>query len=253
MVDALQSAAQRMMAEESNRFEEALAESAPRWEVLGGDPLSNDWSRFRPLRLGREEDWSDWLAHLLESSSTGAFARSLLHPSTRGQGSVTSWQGQAGREQPTSGGHRTDIRFEPQGVSFHVEVKVGDKQFEKTFPTADQVEAEGSQPWVHLILLPEEDLDAWFACEGEKPRRIKVGVLTWRDVARALREASGDEAEPLAWRVWAWSFCGALEQRLLGHPVVLPDKKSPRIQSIADLGGALSVIRLLKEVRRGSE
>src|SRR5260221_4521009 len=29
------------------------------------DPLHHDWSRFRPLRLLREEDWSDWIAHLV--------------------------------------------------------------------------------------------------------------------------------------------------------------------------------------------
>src|SRR5437879_725289 len=37
-----------------------------------------EWSDFRPLRLSREEDWSDWLAWLLETSTTGALAESLF-------------------------------------------------------------------------------------------------------------------------------------------------------------------------------
>lgn len=34
--------------------------------ALRPDPLREAWHRFRPLRLSREEDWADWLAHLLE-------------------------------------------------------------------------------------------------------------------------------------------------------------------------------------------
>jgi len=45
---------------------------------FGNDPTRTDWSRFRPLRLSREEDWSDWLAYLIERSDKGVFAQSLL-------------------------------------------------------------------------------------------------------------------------------------------------------------------------------
>ena len=40
-------------------------------KAFGGDPSSTDWSNFRPLRLSREEDWADWLMHLIEQSGTG--------------------------------------------------------------------------------------------------------------------------------------------------------------------------------------
>ena len=52
----------------------AIAVWADRLADLGGEPVCQDWSRFRPLRLSREEDWSDWLAHLIETSSTGVSA-----------------------------------------------------------------------------------------------------------------------------------------------------------------------------------
>ena len=36
-----------------------------RWSTIldpvGGEPSYRDWRRFRPLRVSREEDWSDWL------------------------------------------------------------------------------------------------------------------------------------------------------------------------------------------------
>ena len=46
---------------------------------VDGDPLHEDWSRFRPLRLTREEDWSDWLAWLLENSNSGRLAAEVFH------------------------------------------------------------------------------------------------------------------------------------------------------------------------------
>ena len=49
---------------------------------LGGDPLHDDWSAFRPLALGREEVWSDWLAHLLASGDTELLRRLFALPSS---------------------------------------------------------------------------------------------------------------------------------------------------------------------------
>lgn len=253
VVDALELTARRMLEDERARFCAAMNKSGQQSMMLGGDPLSVDWARFRPLRLGREEDWSDWLAHLLESSTTGAFARYLLQPATTERGSVTSWIGRAQREQPTSGHRRTDIRFEPLGCSFHIEVKIGDKGFEKTFETAEQLEVDVQKTWVHLILLPEADLDAWFECARSARRRVGVGVLTWRNVARALRQAFALQDESLPWRVWAWSFCGAVEQILLRHPLVPHIDPGTAIRSVMDLGGAISVIRLFEEVSNDAE
>ena len=48
---------------------------------LQTDPTYRDWRQFRPLRLSREEDWSDWLAYLIECSDTGAFACCLFRDS----------------------------------------------------------------------------------------------------------------------------------------------------------------------------
>lgn len=45
---------------------------------FGNDPTHLNWNRFRPLRRSCEEDWSDWLAFLIERSETGTFARCVF-------------------------------------------------------------------------------------------------------------------------------------------------------------------------------
>jgi hypothetical protein len=49
-----------------------------RLQPLCGSQMTYDWSKFRPLRRDREEDWSDWLAWLLETSQIGILADSLF-------------------------------------------------------------------------------------------------------------------------------------------------------------------------------
>ena len=50
-----------------SRLEELIEKWNPMLEQFGRDPTPQNWRRFRPLGLDREEDWSDWLAHLIES------------------------------------------------------------------------------------------------------------------------------------------------------------------------------------------
>ena len=49
-----------------------------RLQPLCGIQTNFNWAKFRPLRRNREEDWSDWLAWLLETSQTGILADSLF-------------------------------------------------------------------------------------------------------------------------------------------------------------------------------
>lgn len=56
-----------------------LAERRREWDAAlrdldRGDPSAVDRTSFRVLRLEREEDWSDWLAELIEDSKAGSFA-----------------------------------------------------------------------------------------------------------------------------------------------------------------------------------
>src|SRR5262249_34086145 len=59
---ALREAASLYEQAQGQRLAAARAPWNKRLAELGGDPWDYDWDRFRPLRLSREEDWSDWLA-----------------------------------------------------------------------------------------------------------------------------------------------------------------------------------------------
>lgn len=199
-----------------------LAARVRRWqgwlEPLG-EVSSMDWRRFRPLRLSREEAWTDWLAHLLEHSVSGVLAEDLL-AGHEALPPVEFKRLNVAREVCSSEGERrADLIIEWKTAVAHVEVKVGDQDFEKVFETGRLLEeAYGRRrAWADYILLPPEDLEKWLevaAVAGPNERSVKA--VTWADVAGGLRRAMRSGAESLPWRTWAHSYCGAAEQRLLG-------------------------------------
>jgi len=187
---------------------------------LGGDPSARDWTSFRPLRRDREEDWSDWLAQLIEDSRTGWFALALLgkieHRSTHSD-YITEV---VHREVPHEG-YRADIVIEWTDATYtHIEVKVGDPGLAKTLGTAKKMEMRFGSDRARrsdVVLLLPEQRGAWDAeCSEQPEMHDRVAVITWIDVARALRSVLDQKAEEsVHWRVWAHAYCGAVEQDLL--------------------------------------
>jgi len=202
-------------------LEARLSELRSKWrrrlEKLGGDPGDSNWTSFRPLRLSREEDWSDWLAHLLQESRTGEFARRLLDP-TSDPASFTRLA--VLRECSTEdGGWRADLVLEGAGSRFHhIEVKVGDQAFTKTFETSRGLRRKfkTARAWSDFIVLPESSLYEWEECAAAADCEIAVEPILWSSVAISLRRCLWRGVEPVAWRAWALAFCGAVEQTLLG-------------------------------------
>lgn len=184
---------------------------------LGGDPTERNWASFRPLRRQREEDWSDWLAQLLEDSSTGHFASLLFATVTEEERRTGLALPHVEREVPC-GSARADLFVTwNSGRGTHIEVKVGDPNLAKTSDTADALERLVRPDLSHYILLLTNQLDAWeAACIRIPCMRARVQVRTWLDVAIALRLSIRRNDESLVWRVWAHAFCGAIEQDLLG-------------------------------------
>jgi hypothetical protein len=192
-----------------------------RWQhklqALCGKFTRADWARFRPLRLSREEDWSDWLAWLLENSATGLLARTVF-AGCMGCNCRSFRLPRVEREVPTEDRkRRADIVIEwDGGQDTQIEVKVGDEEFEKTFETCRGVRAmKPENAWYDTILIPDGSKGAWDAVAEEHAEENSITVVLWGDIARGLRKCLWEERESIFWRVWAWAFCCAIEDRLL--------------------------------------
>lgn len=189
---------------------------------FGGDPGGKSWENFRPLASSREEAWSDWLQFLIENSATGFMVAELL-------GSKASKEVRAAKvvrevcvDSAAESAHRrrADILiYWSNGARSHVEVKIGDKSFAKTYETANALRAKvGGEPWTDHILVPGRDAALW-GRESEKIHgnfELVVNLLTWEDVAVALRRTlyAGHESE--IWSSLAYVFCGCVEEIALG-------------------------------------
>ena len=194
-----------------------------KWDLhlsdLGGDSTHCDWATFRPLRLTREEDWSDWFAHLLATSNTGKFAHWLLQiPQLR----VSDYALPKKVEREVSHRNfRADIIVQWQNNYFsHIEIKVGDEHLRKTYETSKNLREKyrvSNEKWTNFILLLPRQLMAWKNVQITNDAISEIKSLTWGDVCIAIRRALLSE-EAITWKVWAYSFLGAIEQLLIDYP-----------------------------------
>ncbi|WP_242352748.1 MULTISPECIES: hypothetical protein [unclassified Anaeromyxobacter] len=198
-------------------YEELLPQIAV-WDAaladLGGDPCRQAWAAFRPLRLSREEDWSDWLAYLLGTDKVMAMAARLFGPDGDSAPKVVEVQ----REVPVAGGERRAdlVLLWTSNRASHVEVKLWDTCYEKTAETAAacRLEFKRGTGWRDYVLLPDEMEKVW----AESPGTDGMRVVTWSSVAVQLRRALRQARLPGQWRAFARAYCGAIEQRILGIP-----------------------------------
>ncbi len=195
---------------------------------LGGDPSYSNWNKFRPLRLDREEDWSDWLIHLVAKSETGYFCYKLLRIDHFTEGDY-ALPLRYDREIPHEG-FRADIVIEWQNKNLtHIEVKIGDQNFAKTPGTAERMRKKYGadlKSWSNFILLLSYQMAPWQ--ETSKTFDLDIQPITWEDVAISIRKSLQFSNEKIQWKVWACSFLGAAEQKLLGFPSI--DRKKKKIQ-----------------------
>jgi hypothetical protein len=208
----------------------------------GGEPAYQKWGNFRPLRLEREEDWSDWLAHLIDSSKTGYFARVLFNFGSPEKSEYLEIE-YAERESSHQG-YRGDLVIKWKNGTFaHVEVKIGDPNLEKTYPTAREMRAKyraNKAEWHDFILLLDNQLRQWLDIKGEEMTKIRY--LTWNNVAISIRKSILFSEEAVSWKVWAYSYLGAIEQKILKHPHIDVAKKQISNDYILD-----SMLGILKE------
>lgn len=208
----------RLASSAADAEESAVSALLQAWDQklsdLGGDPSWRPWRRFRPLRLSREEAWSDWMAHLAEDPSSSGFAYNLFPPVETIAGAVPK----SHREVVLDGGtRRADLILEWAPRSFtSVELKVWDLALGKTFETAQLCEEwrPGSR-WRHYVLLPQDSFEAWEE-ELKRGGRQMVHARSWDEVAIALRRSLWGHRGSATYLAFALAYCGAIEQRILG-------------------------------------
>lgn len=253
-VDAIVSAAHGSVAADHKASSLWEKEWDARLAEFGGDSSVVDWSTFRPLRLSREEDWSDWLDHLLRTSDSGIFASSLFQPTTL---LPEDFRTPRARREVFAGDYRADLVIDWVGGSTtHLEVKIGVKHFEKTFPTAQALRQKdarlaSTKTWSDFILLPSENEEDWQVCAEKMASMydIRISPLTWDDVARSLRKALWCGAgERALWRAWAYAFLGAIEQLILRLPI-----RTASVSNTTPLHYLLAARRRSRLMRIGAE
>ncbi len=207
----------RLKGEAQKAFEPCsirLSKLKMKWEGKLGRDFDNgrDLSTFRPLRLTREEDWSDWLAWLLETSKSGILATELFGTKL-GSNSPNVKPFVVEREKGTGDrSRRGDILLKWKDSGISLEVKLYDRSFEKSYDTARKFEMDyPNLSWNHFILLSNDIISDW---EQSKKDDTIIAVL-WKDVSKGIRQSLWNASECLIWNVWAWTFCQAIEQKIL--------------------------------------
>ena len=195
--------------------------------ALGKDPTHQNWDRFRPLRLTREEDWADWLAHLIQTSTSGNFSSYLLQIKNVSDYSnpVKVIREDMHRK------YRADLIIEWRKQKFtHIEVKIGDMNLSKTFPTSKVFREKyrvKKEDWSNFILLLSEQILEWNNIANSTISNTIINPISWEDVCIALRKAMLQE-ESITWKVWAYTFLGAIEQLIIGYKGYQLDNTKPR-------------------------
>lgn len=203
-----------------------------------------DWSgtpQAGPLRITHEENWSQWLAHLIRSS-TGPFVAELVDESF--DAAPVRVRRERALHDEELHDRRVDVLVEFPYRGLTIEVKITDENYRKTPQTAYLTEKHhrGDLDWTHLLLLPESKRPALaetFDTLAEDPERDRptirptdsrtpeISVAYWRDVSRALRRTLASGREPgTHWEASTYLFATLVEQKLLGF------RASPSLEAL---------------------
>lgn len=204
----------------NSRYEQLLT-ALNKWNTIlvayGNDPTYYNWDNFRPLRLNREEDWSDWLAFLIEKSETGFFNTDLfkINPDF-----ITNFSSPKVDREVTVQNFRADLIIQWKNDNFtHLEIKIGDKNLKKTFETSRVLQQKykiDDNNWNNYILLLNNQLNDWLKVEEQSKINTIVKAITWQDVSISLRKSLLTN-ENYTWKAWAYTFIGAIEQKLINY------------------------------------
>ena len=156
---------------EKKYYMELLERSDNNLIDFGGDPMNHAWSDFRPLRLSREEDWSDWLAFFIKES-TGIFISHLFNFNK----TIHSIE-----REYVADSSRADIVIEwcDETEGTHIEIKIGDPNLSKTHSTSMDIRNNlpHIKQWLDFIILLDKQESDWKKVDEEnKELRIKINI-----------------------------------------------------------------------------
>ncbi len=198
------------------------------------DPLTVDWMETipldGPLRTNQEENWSQWLAHLLRDS-VGAYSSELFGSQFEMMPNHVRCERAYHDEELHD--RRVDILAEFGDKGMTIEVKIGDEHYGKTPQTAYLTEKhhERDLDWRHYLLLPGSKKDALQDTFGDRLREENgrtiitptvseeqhVSVIYWSEVAQAVRSTLLTDAESSThWIASAYLFTTLIEEQILG-------------------------------------
>ena len=70
--------------------------------------------------------------------------------------------------------------------------------------------------WTNYILLLSNQLPEWNQIVDNYNSSTIINALTWEDVCIALRRTLQSK-ESIIWKVWAYTYLGAVEQLIIGY------------------------------------
>ena len=201
------------------------------------EPLAADWLSSpqvtAPIRTYQEENWSQWLAHLLQSAPP--WLSQELFGSEFNQ-VPTSVEREAYLPDLVGSDRYADILVDYKEQAVSIEVKNGDEHYRKTTHTASLIESQRSKSWYHVLLLPKHKLSAvqfsfsdQLVESGYRPRIRSdesgdIAVLYWQDISSALRRLLQSDIELEShFEASAYLLCTLIEQQIAGfspRPVV---------------------------------
>lgn len=197
------------------------------------DPLMCDWTESNPqdgpLRTNQEENWSQWLAHLVRDS-TGGYCAEML--ASRFDTIPTRVRCERAYHDEELHDRRVDLLAEFGELGVTIEVKIGDEHYKKTPQTAFLTEKHHQRDldWAHYLLLPRSKSDALQATFGDRlsksdekttiaaaePGEQEIMIIYWSDVAQSLRRTLFADAEPgTHWSASAYLFITLIEEQIL--------------------------------------
>lgn len=215
----------RTVLEQSN---DIWAASKSRFDA---DPLATNWTAHSntrgPLRPNQEENWSQWLAHLLRGSD-GVLLGELFGDSY--DSVPESVEREVYLPDTDAPDRYADILVFDDNRGISIEVKKGDEHYGKTTHTAGLVEEHFAHDWTHTLLVPEFKRPALHSAfddaietgtdgqsEIQSDQSGPISVLFWREISEAIRRAILNETTVSPhWEASAYLFCTLVEQKLLG-------------------------------------